>query len=223
MAYKLIILSFIGIIIGCADRDKNFFDHSYETKMIKTGKRIYDRGLTFGSGGDLSVRITETDSIIIKATGASLGYLDHGKLVRMHIDGTKRAGDPEPSHEAIIHCAVYRMRKDAGAIMHMHSPYATAWATAGKKIPLVTQQSANILKNIAFVGYHKVGSEEFNSRVIEAYKNPETQVVLLGNHGVFVIGKDLDDLFFKSDVVENTARIAFISQMIGEPILPQFK
>jgi len=195
----------------------------FKDMLIQTAKRVFERKLTFGTGGDISVRIPGTDSLIIKATGNSLGDLDYDKLVVMNSNGQKREGSPTPSHETIIHCRIYQLRGEVGAIMHMHSPYATAWATTGNKIPLVTQQSVKLLTNAAIVPYYKVGSTELNEGVINAYKNPGTQVVYMENHGTFIVGTDLDDLYYKADVIENTAKIAFISNSIGQPILPEFQ
>ena len=72
------------------------------------------------------------------------------------------------------------------------------------------------------VPYYKVGTKELNNSVTDAYKNADTFVVYMQNHGTFVVGKDLDDLYFKGDVVENTAHIACLSEMIGTPIMPDY-
>jgi len=210
-------------MIACTVSGEKSTEIVYKDALIQTAKRIFERKLTFGTGGDISVRIPGTDSMIIKATGNSLGDLNYDKLVVMNINGQKRDGSPRPSHETTIHCGIYKLRNEVGAIMHMHTPYATAWATTGKKIPLVTQQSVKLLITTEIVPYFKVGSDELNEAVINAYKNPEIQVVYMENHGTFIIGKNLDDLFYKADVIENTAKIAFISNSIGQPILPEFR
>jgi L-fuculose-phosphate aldolase len=220
---KISILLTLFLIVACTIPEEKSAKLEYKNALIQTAKRIFERKLTFGSGGDISVRIPGTDSLIIKATGNSLGDLDHNKLVVMNINGQKKEGSPAPSHEAFIHCQIYQLRKEIGAIMHMHSPYATAWATTGNMIPPVTQQSAKLLRNATIVPYYKVGSTELNEGVINAYKNPGTNVVYMENHGTFLVGTDLEDLFYKADVIENTAKIAFISNSIGQPILPEFQ
>ena len=102
--------------------------------------------------------------------------------------------------------------------MHMHSPYATAWATVGRKIPALTQQSVSTLKELAIVQYNKVGSPELVKAVLDAYRNIQTQVVMMENHGIFIVGTDLYDLLYKAELVENTARIAYLCQALGTPV-----
>lgn len=193
-------------------------DVSQKDTLIKVAKRVYDKGLTDGTGGDISVRVPETDRMIIKATGTCLGDLDYQKLVTMNLQGEKIEGGSKPSHEAEIHRRLYLLRENVGAIMHIHSPFATAWATVGKIIPIVTQQSVNILKNAAIVPYNQVGSNKLVESIVQAYQNPETQVVLMENHGTFIVGTDLYDLLYKADVVENTAKIAYLCKALGTTV-----
>jgi len=205
----------ILIVMNCSHQKSNIMDVSQKETLIKVAKRVYDKGLTDGTGGDISVRVPGTDRMIIKATGNCLGDLDYQKLVTMTLQGEIIESDSKPSHEAEIHRKLYLLRENVGAIMHIHSPYATAWATVGKIIPTVTQQSVNILKDAAIVPYNKVGSNGLVESIVQAYQNPETHVVLMENHGTFIVGTDLYDLFYKADVVENTAKIATLTKALG--------
>jgi len=193
------------------DSDKHFKD-----QLIQAGKRCYDRGLFWGTGGDISVRIPDSDRFIIKGTGHCVGDLEYRKLSVVNLDDSLMNG-PAPSHETAIHSAIYKLRQDVGAILHMHAPYATAWATAGLKVPAITQQSVTLLQDCGIVSYHPVGSEALTEAITELYSNPGTSVVLMENHGVFVVGKDLEDLLYKAETVENTARIAYLCKALGDP------
>ena len=197
-------------------------DKAFKDVLIEVAKRVHARELTSGTGGDISIRIPGTDRVVIKATGTCLGDLDYGKLSTIDLTGEVLEGDPPPSHEAKIHAAIYSLRENVGAIMHMHSPYATAWATVGQLIPAVTQQSVKLLKGAAVVPYYPVGSKQLDEAVAEAYRNPETQVVMMENHGTFVVGKDLYDLLYKAEVVENTARVAWLCKALGTPVEFEF-
>lgn len=221
------ILFFVSVtLFACsaqpAQKTENIPDKAYKDLLIEVAKRVYARELTSGTGGDISVRVPGTDRVLIKATGTCLGDLDYGKLCTIDLDGNVLEGNPNPSHEARIHAIVYSQRDDIGAIMHMHSPYATAWATVGEKIPAVTQQSVKPLEAAAIVPYYRVGTEELDEAVAGAYWNPQTSVVLMQNHGVFVAGKDLYDLLYKGEVVENTARIAWLCKALGKPVEFEF-
>ena len=214
------------ILLGCSGQPvkkaETIPDKAFKDVLIEVAKRVYARELTSGTGGDISIRIPGTDRVVIKATGTCLGDLDYSKLSTIDLTGEVLEGNPAPSHEAKIHAAIYSLRNDAGAIMHMHSPYATAWATVGELIPAVTQQSVKLLKGIAIVPYYPVGSKELDETVAEAYRNPKTQVVMMENHGTFVVGKDLYDLLYKAEVVENTARIAWLCKALGTPVEFEF-
>ena len=197
--------------------NQEILDRIYEDQLIEVAARVYAREFTSGTGGDISVRVPGTERIIVKATGTCLGDLDYEKLSTINLKGEVIGGNPAPSHEADIHAAIYSMRDTVGAVMHMHAPYSTAWATVGKKIPAVTQQSVKPLNSVAIVPYFRVGAPELVQAVVEAYRNPETTVVMMENHGTFVVGRDLYDLLYRAEVVENTARIAWFCKALGEP------
>lgn len=205
------------LLISCDQRQRDIDDKSHKDTLIEVAKRVYVRELVSGTGGDISVRVSGTDRFIIKVTGTCIGDLTYDKIVEMNINGDVLEKDKKPSHEAEIHSKIYSMRENIGAIMHMHSPFATAWASTGKLIPAITQQSYKLLKSIAIVPYYAVGSAKLVDSIIQGYQNPQTQVVLMENHGIFVVGKDLYDLLYKAEVVENTARIAFYCNCLGTP------
>jgi L-ribulose-5-phosphate 4-epimerase len=219
------ILSVLPLFLACScpqietlkKSKQEILDQIYKDRLIEVAARVYARELTSGTGGDISVRVPGTERIIVKATGTCLGDLDYEKLSTINLEGEVIGGNPAPSHEADIHAAIYSMRDTVGAIMHMHAPYSTAWATAGKIIPAVTQQSVKPLEAVAIVPYYRVGSPELVQAVVEAYRNPGTSVVMMENHGAFVVGSDLYDLLYKAEVVENTARIAWLCNSLGEP------
>ena len=213
----LMVIIFIGCSSSQVSKVADVQDRVYKDRLIEVAKRFYSKGLTAGRGGDISVRVSGTDRFIIKATRNSLGDLNYDRLSTVNFNGEVREGDPQPSHEVEIHGLVYQLHDHVGAIMHMHSPYATSWATVGRTIPPLTQQSVKILKGVSIVPYYPVGSEELVEAVAGHFENPETQVVMMENHGTFVVGSDLYDLLYKAEVVENTARIAYFSEALGTP------
>lgn len=222
MKAKFFLIGLLSVFIGCGSWQEGALDRAHKDKLIEVAKRVYDSGLTFGTGGDISVRVTGTNRFIIKGTGNCLGDLDLQKLATLTLEGELMEGSPQPSHEADIHQAIYQLRESVGAIMHIHSPYATAWATSGRLIPAVTQQSVTPLRGIAIVPYFPVGTQELIEAVLDAYQNHDTQVVMMQNHGVFVIGSDLYDILYKGEVVENTARIAYVCETLGTPVEFEF-
>ncbi len=212
---KKLVALFLILIFGCAPQPKIEYKE-YKDKLVETARRCYDRQLFWGSGGDISVKVPGTNKFIVKSTGYSLGYLDYNKITTMTLDNDVIEGKT-PSHEAPIHGNIYKIRKDVGAILHMHAPYSTAWATAGMKVPPVTQQSVKLLAKCGIVKYYPVGSNELIDEITNLYKDEVIKVVFMENHGVFVVGKDLDELLNNAEFVENTARIAYLLKAIGTP------
>ena len=212
-----IVAVMVVFMAGCSQVSSSISrDGKYKDQLIVVGKRCYERQLYWGTGGDISVRVPGSDRFLIKASMTCLGDLKPSQITTVALDNTVLGG-PTPSHETPIHTQIYAMRPEVGAILHMHSPYATAWASVGKKIPALTQQSVTLLKGVGIVPYYPVGSQELVDAVVACYENPDTQVVLMENHGVFVLAEDLPHLLYKAEVVENTARVAYLAQDLGEP------
>ena len=214
--FKLVFLLIFALFFCQSKNESQSLDKLYQDKLIQIGKRCYDRGLFWGTGGDISVRVPGTDRFIIKGTMSCVGDLDYGNLSTVNFDGVHLNGQI-PSHETPIHCRIYQLRENVGAILHMHAPYSTAWATVGLKVPALTQQSVTLLKASGIVPYFPVGSTELVEAIMDCYEDLDTKIVFMENHGVFVVGKDLRDLLYNAETLENTARIAYFCKALGEP------
>src|SRR5690554_5607506 len=86
--------------------------------IAATARSLFDRGLTHGSTGNISVRLG--DRWLVTPTGSSFGMLDPGRISLLDDQGGLLQGDP-PSKEAFLHRAMYRQRESAGAVVHLHS------------------------------------------------------------------------------------------------------
>ena len=217
---KLIKISISCLFLFLVSCDANISEEErLKNNLVEISKRIFDRKLNFGTGGDISIRIPDKDIMIVKATGHCFGDLNEDRLSTLNLNGEVIAGNPNPSHEAEIHCAIYRERPNIKAIMHVHSTYVTAWSSSGLDIPAITQQSVKILKTTKRIPYYAVGSKELYENVVSAYKNDDIEVVVMENHGVFIAGKTLEEIFYKADLLENTAKIAYLSEQLGNSII----
>ena len=99
------------------------FDDAVRAEIVELGAALYDRGLTPGRTGNLSVR--RGDEILITPTNACMGRLDPDRLSVTSIDGAHTAGD-RPSKELVLHQALYRHHPSCTAVAHLHSTYAVA-------------------------------------------------------------------------------------------------
>ena len=93
------------------------------TEFVRIAKSIYDRGLTHGRSGNISVRVD--DGWLLTPTGSNMGSLDPEDLTKLGFDGNPVSGKPSIK-EASLHQAIYQERPDCGAVVHLHSPYAVA-------------------------------------------------------------------------------------------------
>lgn len=188
-------------------------------ELMATCRRAYDRGLVGGTGGNISVRIPGRDEALISATGVSLGVIAPETIVRVNLNGEvlEAHGGCRPSKETGFHCCAYRMRPHVGAVVHLHPPFATAFAVKGKELPLVTDGAMLNLKYVPIVGHAPSGSPELHHIVEEGLRSyPDAKVILMKRHGMFSMGSNLTMAYNLADLVEDTAKIALFAALIPD-------
>ncbi len=189
-------------------------------ELADFSRRAYQRGLVSGTGGNVSVRIPNTDRVLVTPTGVSLGDVEPEANLLLDLDGSilENPCGLKPSKESSFHLVVYRLRADSGAIAHLHPPYATAYSNMGKSLPLVTVNSRVILKEVPCIDCALPGSKELCDFVhggISGY--PNVKALLMKEHGILALGPDLKTAFYIADLVEDTAKIAYIAGNIRTP------
>jgi L-ribulose-5-phosphate 4-epimerase len=180
-------------------------------------KRAFNRGLVSGTGGNMSVRIPGTDEVLITPTGVSLADIEPQINLLMNLDGEilENPCDLKSSKETGFHLAAYRLRPDAGAVAHLHPPYATAYSNKLKPLPMVTVSARGVLNEVPCIESAKAGSQELSEYVQQGLKKyPSVKVMLMREHGTLALGIDLSNAYYLSDLVEDTAKIAFITANI---------
>jgi L-fuculose-phosphate aldolase len=172
-------------------------------------KRLYDRGLTTCLGGNISCKVGER--IFITPSSIDKYCLSPCDIVELDCDGKKIAGSFNPSMEYRMHVEIYRRRKDIFAVVHSHPFFATLLSIVNKEINIkLTAESA---KNVGVVGiaeYASMGSLEL-ADIVSAVAI-DHNVVLMKNHGLLTVGKDILDAFYRLEVTELTAKLTFYSQ-----------
>lgn len=187
-------------------------------ELAETCRKAFRRGLVGGAGGNISARVPGEDRALISATGISLGDIGPETIVLVDLQGKLLDGAPgmRPSKETGFHVCAYRLRAHVGAVVHLHPPYATAFAVRGMELPLVTDGAMLNLKRVPVVGHAPSGSPELHRIVEEGLqKYPEAKAILLEKHGMFSMGPSLTVAFNLADLVEDTAKIAILAQLIG--------
>ena len=165
--------------------------------------------------GNFSLRDRETGHILITPSGMEYGSLVPSDIVVVDLKEKIIDGQRKPSVETPLHCEIYRRRPDVGGIVHTHSTFATAWACCGIGIPPVVAEVANrIGGEVPCAPYRQMGSRDLAAVTGETLGIG--QAVLLANHGMLAVGKDLTAAFVNAVIVEDGAKIAYYAKEIGQ-------
>lgn len=169
-------------------------------------KLMYDRGLTFSSGGNVSARLDD-EHILIIPSGKNKGLLLPEDMVKVHMDGSV-IGQGKPSIELGIHLALYSKRKDLGAVLHCHPPYCTALAIKGERLrSFLTPEGAILLGEVPMSKYQTPGTDRL---VEELSSHHLSNAILMERHGAITTGKDLMEAFNRMEEMEFHARLQHI-------------
>lgn len=183
-------------------------------KVIEKGVEMLSTNLTVGTWGNISCRIPGEDHIVITPTGMSYDTLVPEDIVVLDLGGNIISGTRKPSIEVPLHLAIYNARTDIGAIVHTHSPYATAMAVARREIPGAVEDLVQIVGgNVRVNIYALPGTEQFGINTVKAMEG--RQAVLLANHGMLGAGRNLEEAFRVCQVVEKSAQVTLLAQLMG--------
>lgn len=176
-------------------------------QMCLLGKSMFDRGLTVGSSGNLSVRIG--DGWLMTPTNACLGRLDPATLSKVDAQGNPLSGD-KPTKESFLHLSVYEKRPTAGAIVHLHSTHSVAVSCLAdtdpkQPIPPITPYYVMKIGNLVLLPYYAPGDTTLANAVREVAG--KHHAILLANHGPVVAGKDLESAVYATEELEETAKL----------------
>jgi ribulose-5-phosphate 4-epimerase/fuculose-1-phosphate aldolase len=176
------------------------------------GKSMFERGLTAGSSGNISVRLD--DGWLLTPTNACLGRLDPGRISKLDWDGRLLSGDP-PSKEAPLHLAMYQERAAACAVVHLHSTYSAAVSCvrglpSDNCLPPLTAYFVMKIGRLPLVPYHRPGDPRLGHAIRSlAARN---SAVLLANHGPVVSGTSLEAAVYAIEELEETAKLFLLLQ-----------
>ena len=187
-----------------------------ESKMLElmeVAKRAFHLRLQTGTGGNISVRVEGEDAVVIKPSGIGFSECTPDNLLLVDLNGKILHGSHKPSKDMPFHLGIYQVRPDVNGIVHVHSPWATAWAVLGEEIPTLTIQSRSKFGKIPLVPSGPDGSKEASESVINAFRDPATHVATLQNHGAVGVGKTLLAAEELVELIEETAQIAMLVRL----------
>ena len=183
--------------------------------LVSVTLKVAERGWAPGSSGNTSLRLSNTNNFLIKATGESMTWTEPNAILKIDGDGKIITGVGKPSKEVRFHLGIYSKRPEVGGVIHAHPPYATSWAIAGAVFPLVTGPSKIYLKKIPMVPPAPGGSPELAKMVTEAFADESIKVVLMQGHGLVAAGRTIFEAFNFVDWAEDAARAAVYTGLIA--------
>jgi ribulose-5-phosphate 4-epimerase/fuculose-1-phosphate aldolase len=185
-------------------------DTAIREALCALGRSLFERGLTHGSTGNLSVRVD--GGVLLTPTGSSLGALDPARLARVDGDG-RRVGGDAPTKEAALHLAMYRARPGANAVVHLHSTHSVAVSVLAdtdpaNAMPPLTAYYAMRIGALPLAPYFPPGDPGLAAAV--AALATRHHAVLLANHGPVVAGASLAAAADAIEELEATARLVLL-------------
>ena len=196
-------------------------DEDLVDQVVDTARRIVGSGAISANGhGNVSLRLPGADEMYFTA-GPSLRDHPPSAVVRVGLDGTLREGELPPIQGAVVamHTALYNDSVDIGCVVHTHSPFATAYAVANRRIGCWIEALAmfGLPDGVPVAGYAPRGSEQAVANIRSAVI-PGVPAVLLANHGVLVFHRTPELAVLVGSVVEEAAQAGLNAATIGGPV-----
>ena len=195
-------------------------------KIIEYSLKLNSTNLSPLRSGNISIRTNEDDKegYLITPSGKKYETLKPEDIVFMGLndEANKNESANKPSSEWRFHRDIYLNKKEANAIVHAHSPHATAVSAYGKTIPPFHYMIALAGgEDIKCAEYATFGTEELSKNIIKALN--ERSACLMSNHGQVAFGKNLDQAFELAQEIENICHQYTITLKLGEPKILSFE
>lgn len=182
-------------------------------QLLAASRRLVELGLNRGTAGNASVR--HGDGMLITPSALPVAEMTTDSMVRMDLEGKVLQGG-KPSSEWRFHRDIFVARPEIGAVLHMHSTFATTIACLGKDVPAVHYHIAIAGgDSIRCTPYTIFGEQNLSDLALEALH--DRKACLLGNHGMIALGKDLADALSVAQEVEYLCEIYWRTLQAGMP------
>lgn len=197
----------------------------------EANKQLPKLGLVLFTFGNVSAADRDAGVFAIKPSGVPYSELTPEKMVIVDFDGNTVKGKLRPSSDTLTHAVLYKHWEHIGGIVHTHSTYATAWAQAGRDIPIygtthadhntVDIPCAPPMNDEMILGDYEysTGFQIMNAFSERGLSYQEVEMVLVGNHAPFTWGKSPEKAVYNSAVLESVAQMAYLTEQIKSDAL----
>jgi L-ribulose-5-phosphate 4-epimerase len=204
-------------------------DHRYadiRRQAYEANMQLPSLGLVLYTFGNVSACDRDLGVFAIKPSGVPYEELSAGKMVIVDFEGKVVEGTLRPSSDTKTHAVLYKHWPSIGGICHTHSTYATAWAQAGRDIPLfgtthADHNTADIPCAPPMADEMIQGDYEYQTgfQIMDCFRAKElsyeeVEMILVGNHAPFTWGKTASKAVYNSAVLEQVAKLALLTEQI---------
>ncbi len=187
------------------------------THVLQTALLLPKYGLVWMAGGTVCARDPETGYVVVTPSGLDYSRLTPDDMIVTDMEMNLVQGKYRPSVALNLWTGFMKARPELNAVVHTHSPYATAFSVVYESIPVITETMADWFgQPIQVTRYLSVEDPEFPTLPVEMMGNG--YAVLLGNHGPITVGKTLEHALERAVTLEEAARTYSIARTIGTPV-----
>lgn len=187
-------------------------------EVLDAALSLRDYGLVWMAGGTICARDPESGHIVVTPSGLDYSALGPVDMIVVDIEMKVIDGAYRPSVATNLWTAILKARPDVHAVVHSHSPYATAFSVIDHPIPIVTETQADWFgQPIQVARYAHIEDEHFVTAPVDALGDGFG--VLLGQHGPITVGKTLHDALERAVTLEEAAKTYYIARGLGEPLV----
>ena len=187
-------------------------DHEAREMIVQITNEMFSLGLLTATGGNVSSRSSDDETIWITPSRLYKGNLQESDLVRIKPDGSPVEGERNPSVEWQMHFGCYKARPESTGALHTHAPIATAMGIVGLPFPPINTDAV-FLRDTQLVPWYMPGSKELADAVEVAMA--KSRGCFLQNHGLMTAGKTLRDAATRAMNLEETAKIVMYCKQFG--------
>ncbi|MBD3353003.1 MAG: L-ribulose-5-phosphate 4-epimerase AraD [Candidatus Lokiarchaeota archaeon] len=197
-------------------------------QVYEANLELKNKNLVVYTFGNVSGIDRKKEIIVIKPSGVPYENLNPEDMVSVDFHNNVLDGDKCPSSDTLTHIVLYKHFPSIGGVVHTHSTFATSWAQAKKPIPCLGTTHADyanrqipctqVISDKQIKGNYV---EETGNQIIETFQNysyEATPMVLVASHGPFTWGKDPDEAVYYSVILEELAKMAYLTMQINPHI-----
>ena len=183
-----------------------------ENEIIKYGRLCDTKNFTPGYSGNISARYK--DGMLITTSGSANGYLKRNQIVYTDFEGKSIEKNKKPSSEKLLHIEIYKKRPEFNYIIHVHAPYLSSFASAGKDLlsPIMAE-NVFYFGGIPLAEYALPSSIELVNNTAKFFDKYDA--VLMENHGFVVGSKTIEDAYLKLELAESYAQVVLNTMTLG--------